>query len=339
LKIAITADPEIPVPPILYGGIERIIAMLIDGLVNLGHEVVLFAHKDSVVPCKLIPYAAADNRLKSVVINTIIINKALLLQRYDIIHSFGRMAYLLPQMPLNISILMSYQREPTIPQIKRAVRLSLKNTISFTGCSDYITAKIKPFATANTVHNCVDMSKYSLSAKVSDDAPLVFLGRIESIKGTHNAIEMAIKARKKLVIAGNIPIEQTDYFYKHIKPFLDDQIIYIGAVDDDQKNELLGKALALLMPIEWDEPFGIVMIEAMACGTPVLGLNKGAVPEVVEQGVTGYYADNIEDLIEKAGQIESLDRTKIRSITRDRFSKAVIVEQYIGLYQRMNGEK
>ena len=339
LKIAITADPELPVPPVLYGGIERIIAMLIEGLVNLGHEVVLFAHKDSVVPCQLIPYAAADNRLKSVVINTIIINKALLLQKFDIIHSFGRMAYLLPQMPLNIPILMSYQREPTVSPIKRAVSLSLKNTMSFTGCSDYITAKIQPFAIANTIHNCVDMSKYSLLTKASEDAPLVFLGRIEPIKGTHNAIEIAIKARRKLIIAGNIPIEQADYFKNRIKPFLDDQITYIGAVNDHQKNELLGKALALLMPIEWDEPFGIVMIEAMACGTPVLGLNKGAVPEVIEQGITGYYADNIEDLIKKVGQIESLDRTKIKSITHDRFSKEVVVKQYISLYQKMIGSK
>lgn len=335
MKIAITADPELPVPPVLYGGIERIIAMLVDGLVSLGHEVILFAHKDSVVPCKLIPYKATDNSMRSAIINGFIINKMLLSQKFDIIHSFGRLAYLLPQMPLSIPILMSYQREPTISQVKKAIRLSAKNSLTFTGCSNYITDQIKPFAKANTIYNCVDISKYDATATVNADAPLVFLGRIEPIKGPHTAIEIAKKANKKLVIAGNVPDDQQSYFNEKIKPFINNDIIYIGPVNDQQKNELLRNSLALLMPIHWNEPFGIVMIEAMACGTPVIGFNKGAVPEVVENGITGLYGETIDELIEKVSQLHLLDRKQICATTKKRFSAEVIVSQYLELYSQM----
>ena len=337
LRIAITADPELPVPPSYYGGIERIIALLIDVFTEMGHEVVLFAHKDSVVPCKLIPYPSAGSDVKSVFVNAMAVNRRLFTQKFDIIHSFGRLAYLLPQMPFSIVKLMSYQREPTLTQIRKAVSLSVKGSISFTGCSDYISNKIKPFGLSRTIYNCVDMDKYHLVPSVDKNAPLVFLGRIEQIKGTHNAIEIAIKAQKKLIIAGNVPNDQKDYFQNKIMPFINEEITYVGPVNDEEKNALLGDALALLMPIEWDEPFGIVMIEAMACGTPVLAFNRGAVPEIVEHGITGFYADDTEALIEKVGQIESLSRTEIRAITLDRFSKQAIANQYISLYKELIG--
>jgi glycosyltransferase involved in cell wall biosynthesis len=337
LRIAITADPELPVPPTYYGGIERIIALLIDVFTEMGHEVVLFAHRDSVVPCKLIPYPSAGNDAKSIFVNATAVNRRLFTQKFDIIHSFGRLGYLLPQMPLSIVKLMSYQREPTLTQIRKAVRLSVKGSISFTGCSDYISNKIKPFGPSRTIYNCVDMDKYHLVSSVGRDAPLVFLGRIEPIKGTHNAIEIAIKTQKKLIIAGNVPNDQMDYFKNKILPFINEQITYIGPVNDTEKNALLGHALALLMPIEWDEPFGIVMIEAMACGTPILALNRGAVPEIVENGITGFYTEDTDALIGKVGQIENLSRTEIRAITLDRFSKQAIANQYIGLYKELIG--
>ncbi len=169
-------------------------------------------------------------------------------------------------MPLHIPKLMSYQREPTISQIAKAVKLSAKGTLAFTGCSNYITDKITAYAPAHTVYNGIDTNKYILTTNVDPDAPLVFLGRIEPIKGTHTAIDIARKTGKKLVIAGNIPDNEQGYFDTEIKPFLGERITYIGPVNDSQKNELLRNALALLMPIHWNEPFGIVMIEAMACG-------------------------------------------------------------------------
>jgi len=335
LKIAITADPLIPVPPLLYGGIERIIDMLVHGLMEQGHDVTLFAHKDSKVDCRLIPYKAEGSTAADLVKNTYVINKVLLAGKFDIVHSFGRLAYLLPQMPLHIPKLMSYQREPTVSQIAKAVKLSAKGTLAFTGCSNYITDKITAYAPAHTVYNGIDTHKYILTATIQADAPLVFLGRIEPIKGTHTAIEIARETGKKLVIAGNIPDGEQSYFDTEIKPFLNEHITYIGPVNDSQKNELLRNALALLMPIHWNEPFGIVMIEAMACGTPVIGFNKGALSEVVENGVSGFCSETIEQLIENVGQVHTLDRAQIRAITEKRFSADVIVGQYLNLYHKM----
>lgn len=338
MKIAITADPAIPVPPLLYGGIERIIDLVINGLMKQGHEVTLFAHKDSKVACTLVPYKTQGSSINDTIINTYTINKVLLANKFDIVHSFGRLAYLLPQMPLSIPKLMSYQREPTLKQISKAVKLSARGTIAFTGCSNYITNKIKTSAATHTVYNGIDISKYIPTIKIDEDAPLIFLGRIEEIKGTHTAVEIARRTHKKLVIAGNIPENGHAYFNEQVKPFLDERITYIGPVDDKQKNKLLKNALALLMPIHWNEPFGIVMIEAMACGTPVIGFNKGAVPEVIQHGITGFYGDTVDELIEEIDQVHKLDRKQIREITERRFSADVIVAQYIAIYREMTND-
>jgi glycosyltransferase involved in cell wall biosynthesis len=335
LKIAITADPEIPVPPVLYGGIERIIYMLIIELIEAGHDVTLFAHKDSNVPCLLIPYTTTTNSWPDIIRNSWLISKMAFKNSFDIIHSFGRLAYLIPLMPLKVPILMSYQREPTIKQIKKAVMLSKKGSIAFTGCSDYISNKIRPYANVATVYNGVNLMNYNANEKISDDPPLVFLGRIEYIKGVHTAIEIARKVQRRLIIAGNIPSHAKEYYEQKVKPYLDKNIEYIGPVDDQQKNDLLNGALGLLMPIHWDEPFGIVMIEAMACGTPVIGFKRGAVPEVVIDGFNGYIVSDEQDAVNKINKLASLDRTRIRKYILNRFSSEIISEQYILLYKKL----
>jgi hypothetical protein len=146
LKIAITSDPSIPVPPELYGGIERIIDLLITEILSEGHSVTLFAHRDSKVDCKLIPYRSTGQSIGATIANGWQINKTMLSEKHDIIHCFGRLAYILPLMPCQIAKLGSYQREPTIKQVIRATRLSRKGSLAFTGCSNYITDQIKPFA-------------------------------------------------------------------------------------------------------------------------------------------------------------------------------------------------
>ncbi|GGG97024.1 glycosyltransferase family 4 protein [Pedobacter zeae] len=334
MKIAITADPEIAVPPLYYGGIERIVHMIICELVNLGHDVTLFANRDSSVPCKLEPYSSSESSKATIVQNSWLITKKTAFKNFDIVHSFGRLAYLLPLMPLKIAKLMSYQREPTLLQIKRAMALAKKGSMRFSGCSNYITNQILSLAPANTVYNGVDFSKYSYTTSVEDDAPLVFLGRIEPIKGTHTAIEIALKTKRRLIIAGNIPNGQQTYFDKEIKPFLGEQINYVGAVNDIQKNEILSKAAALLMPIHWQEPFGIVMVEAMACGTPVIGLSKGAVIEVVENNITGYYASETAELVERMAEIKKISRAQVYQVAKARFSAEEITQQYLKLYQK-----
>jgi glycosyltransferase involved in cell wall biosynthesis len=335
LNIAITADPELPVPPGLYGGIERVIAMLINSYAAQGHQVSLFAHPGSVTEAKLHPYPGKTNNKLDALKNAALINKTVFKSQYSIIHNFGRLAYILPQLPLAIPKLMSYQREPTISQVKRAYSLSKKNTLHFTGCSDYISRQIAPYAPATTIYNGVDKAKYQLTKVIGDDAPLIFLGRIEPVKGTHLAIQIAKKAGKKLIIAGNIPAEHRDYFNELIQPFLDEDITYTGAVNDEQKNKLLGQAAALLMPIQWDEPFGIVMIEAMACGTPVIGFKKGAVPEVVLHDVNGYYGNTVEELVSYVKCIKNISREMVRSIFEERFSSTVIADNYLKLYRQL----
>lgn len=340
MRILLTADPEIPVPPRLYGGIERIVEFLVQGLVEKEHSVTLMAHPDSSVNCsKLVPYKGKASKSKlDTLRNTYSLVKEIATTQYDLIHSFGRLAYLTPALPLNIPKLMSYQREPTLSGITKAMVISKRNTLFFTGCSEFITAQIKPLAPASTVYNGVPIHKYNFQPKVSNDAPLVFLGRIEHIKGTHLAIDVAKKTGRRLIIAGNVPSDSVAqaYFTEKIAPYIDDQQIqYIGPVDDRQKNMLLGQASAFLMPILWDEPFGIVMAEAMACGTPVLALRRGSVPEVIINGVNGFTGTTSEDLINAVGRINQIDRLVCRQVAEKTFSDQAIVGAYEQLYFKL----
>jgi len=331
MKIAIIADPFIPIPPLNYGGIERIIHFLIVGLKERGHEVILIAHADSEVDIPLIKYKNQNTRLATLQ-NILTINK---LKNFkpDVIHSFGRLINLLPFLSSSIPKIMSYQREPTLSQIKKAILISKKQTLSFTGCSDYISNQIKPFATAETVYNGFPIHTYDPKFDFKEDAPLVFLGRIEYIKGTHIAIEIAQKTNKKLIIAGNIPPDGEQYFNEKIKPFLSGEIEYIGPVNDIEKNTLLGNALAFLMPIQWNEPFGIVMAEAMACGTPVIGFSKGSVPEVVEDNVTGFVCTTTDEMVLAIGKLDSINRETVWKTAMRRFSSDSIVSEYLKLYE------
>lgn len=331
LRIAIIADPFIAVPPIGYGGIERIIDLLINYLVAQGHEVILVAHPDSKVSVPLIPFTNQNSKLKHIA-NILTVNK---IKKFtpNVIHSFGRLMYLLPFFRSNIPKIMSYQREPTLTQIKRAVSLSKNNSMSFTGCSLYISNQIKHLASATAIYNGFPTNVYSPNFIYNENAPLVFLGRIEEIKGVHLAIEIAQKTNKALIIAGNIPPESQLYFKELIQPHLNAKIKYVGVVNDEQKNELLRHASALLMPILWNEPFGIVMIEAMACGTPVIALKRGSVPEVVKENLTGCICNNIEEMIDAVSRIKKLDRVIVHAKAIKQFGSDVIGNEYLKLYR------
>ena len=290
MKIAITADPEISVPPLHYGGIERIVDMLVCGLVARGHKVTLFAHPDSATKGTLIPWIGGSSMSRTDTLrNAAQLWSVARSQNFDLIHSFSRLAYLTPLLPTKLPKIMSYQRAIS-PKTTRLAHTLSGNTLQFTAISRWMMAPVDNIGTWHLVPNGVPLDTFTFNAAVDANAPLVFLGRIEEIKGPHLAIEIAKRARKKLIIAGNVPADKQGWFDTHIAPDIDgEQIQYIGPVDDGQKNDLLGKAAAFLMPILWEEPFGIVMAEALACGTPVIGLNRGAVPEVVEDGVTGFY--------------------------------------------------
>jgi len=342
MRILLTADPMIPVPPVHYGGIERIIDMLVTGYTARGHDVLLLGHPDSKPQCDVRPWPGLDVRGRlDTLRNVLALRSAVKDFQPDVVHSFGRLAYMTGVLRQPIPKIMSYQREPSLGQIGKAVNLARGNTLTFTGCAEHIAAKIRPLAPSEAVFNGVPLDTYTFRDKVDDDAPLVFLGRIEPIKGTIEAIEVARKSGRRLVIAGNISDEGGGqaYFEQRIRPEIDDdRIVYVGPVDDGQKNALLGSAAAFLMPIQWEEPFGIVMAEALACGTPVIGTRRGSVPEVVIEGKTGFVCDNVADLVAAVNQVNELDRHACRQDCEARFSDTAIVDAYLGLYERRIGE-
>lgn len=335
MKIAILVNPLIPVPPQKYGGIERIVYMLIQELIGYGHNVTLYAHPASKPNCNLRPYEGKEYfNLKDLFCINLLTSK-IAFEDFDLVHTFGRMSNITLLMLSKIPKIVSYQLPPTLSQIKKAVKISRKNSIHFTGCSDYISNQIRTVTQSTTIYNGVNTDDYTFSRSVEADAPLVFLGRIQSEKGTHIAIEVAKRTNKKLIIAGNIPKEKIhqNYFEEFIHPLIDDeQIKYIGPVNDQEKSNLLGKALAFLMPVTWDEPFGIVMAEALACGTPVIGFRKGAIPEIVSEGLDGFICDNLKEMVEAVNKVTFIDRENCRLKACEKFSSSIIAKAYENLY-------
>jgi glycosyltransferase involved in cell wall biosynthesis len=344
MRIAVTADPYVPVPPVLYGGIERVIDFLVRGLIQRGHQVTLLAHPESRTRARLIGYGRPPHvgwvcrfgELTQV-------GGALWRERaaFDIVHSFGRLAALLPVLPIRtLPKIQSYQRDAVPwPGIGRAVRLAGQSLV-FTGCSSSVYRQ-RPagavFGTWHTIFNGVDTRRYTPRVAVPADAPLMFLGRLERVKGAHHAIEIARRSGRRLVIAGNRVGGAADsYFAEAVAPHVDgNQIVYVGPVDDLRKNELLGAAAALLMPIDWDEPFGIVMAEAFACGTPVIAFNRGSVPEVVHDGVNGFACTTVAEAAAAVARLGEIGRAIVRADCEARFGADAIVDQYVNLYRTL----
>jgi len=332
MRIAVTVDPEIPVPPKLYGGIERVVHMLVRNLVARGHDVTLFAHRDSQVPCRLLPYPAERSAgATNIVRNLRHVARELRKGGYDLVHSFGRLVYLLPVLPLRLPKIMSYQRTIT-PRSIVAGELLSRGSLHFTACGRHMIGRWHGSAKWHVVYNGVPLDAYRPTYDVPADAPLTYLGRIEHIKGVHLAIEVAQRSGRRLRIAGNVAAEHQRYFQQKIVPHLGGDIEYLGPVDDRGKNELLGSSAALLMPILWEEPFGIVMAEALACGTPVIGLRRGSVPEVVQDGVAGFVCENVDGMVAAVARIPAINRHTCRAICEQRFSDEAITQAYLDLY-------
>ena len=337
LRILMTVDPEIPVPPSYYGGIERIVYLLICALTTRGHEVHLFAHPESKTPAKLICYRGKrSGSLVDTALNALQIRNYIgKMGKVDIIHSFSRLAYLSLLMKTSIPKIQSYQRHITQRSIFLGTILG-GETLTFTACSKYC-ASTANFSDTQLIiiPNGVPLAKYRFNANVPSDAPLVFLGRLERIKGAHTAIEVAKKSGRRLIIAGNHDAFGANYryFIDEVLPQCDGKMIqYVGQVNDIQKNELLGNSAALLFPVEWDEPFGIVMVEALACGTPVIAFGRGAVGEVIKHRETGFICNTIDEMVDAVRNITFIERLGCRTLTEKYFSDTVIVEKYEQLY-------
>lgn len=336
MRIALTADPELPVPPRLYGGIERIVDMLARGLVARGHEVTLFAHPQSESAGRLVPWPGrASASLLDTARNAATLAAACARERFDLVHSFSRVAYLAPILPFALPKLMTYQRPINRRSVALGHRLS-RGALEFSAISRFMTKDVADIGRWHQVYNGVPLASYTFQPRTAPDAPLVFLGRVEEIKGPHLAIEAARRVGLPLVIAGNVPDEHRAWFEQTIAPQIDGtNVVYIGPVDDARKNALLGAARAFLMPILWEEPFGIVMAEAMACGTPVVGFRRGAVPEVVAHGVTGFVVDTLDEMVAALSRLDDIERGAARARVERLFSDASVVGLYLEIYRDM----
>ena len=343
MRILLVMDPGILVPPKGYGGHERLVFMFAKQYAQLGHEVHLLVTKGSEVEnCIVHPFGKEGFPPKK--IDSLLAMPTawhFLLQHknsFDLIHNFGRLAYLLPILNHSIKKIMTYWREITSRNIAMITKLPNRN-LFFTGCSSNLISRIETSGNWTTVYNAIDFNSYTLRAQVEMDAPLMFLGRIEKVKGAHNAILVAKATGHKLILAGNIsplPEEQL-YFKNEIEPYIDGiQIVYLGALNDEQKNIWLGLSKALLFPIEWNEPFGMVMVEAMACGTPVIAFNNGSVQEVIKEGVTGFVVEDISGMGTAVKVINRVNRSDCREFAKNKFHVKVIAEQYLSLSLNTN---
>jgi glycosyltransferase involved in cell wall biosynthesis len=331
-------DPGILVPPKGYGGHERLVYMFAKEYTRLGHDVHLLVTKGSEVDgCTVHGYGIEGFPPKK--INALLaIPKACSFlwknrNKFDLIHNFGRLAYLLPVLSHPIKKIMTYGRIIDKKNILIVDKLPNKNLI-FTAPSDWCVSTGNVSGTWHTVYNAIDFSKYTLVENLPKDAPLIFLSRLERLKGAHEAIKIAKALGEKLIIAGNIsplPDEQK-YFQEEIVPYIDGtQIIYVGTLDDEGKNHYLGLAKAMVFPARTDEAFGMVMAESMACGTPVIAYNHSALPEVISNGKTGYIVENIEDMISKVKDIPKIDRRNCRVYSMQKFDVTIIASQYLNL--------
>jgi glycosyltransferase involved in cell wall biosynthesis len=340
VRIAVTVDPYIPVPPVLYGGIERVVHLAVRGLVARGHDVTLFAHPDSDAGAPLVPYGVPPHtgsyaRTKELwQLGSQLVGRR---NAFDVVVSWGRLAALTPILPLrSLPKIQRYCRN-LVPwqSVRRAVRLAGRS-ISFAGASASVYDEWPQHGDRGgrwfTLYDAIDPAAYELQTTVDAEAPLAFLGRLERIKGAHTAIAIAQRARRRLVIAGNRANDgpEAAYFNEAIAPHLDgEQIRYIGPVDDRAKNQLLRSAAALLFPIAWKEAFGVVMAEAMACGTPVIAYPCGSVPEVVRNGINGFIVSDVEEAAVAVSRLAAIDRSAVRADCEARFSDSVMVSRLL----------
>ena len=331
----------IPVPPVGYGGIERIVDALLRHYRAAGHTVGLVAHPASTTPADALfpwPGPTATGRLDTLR-NAFALRRAARTFRPDLVHSFSRLAYLLPLLPTRLPKLMSYQRHTGPRQIAWATRLG-GASVRFTGCSEFICSMGRPGGGEwHAIPNFAEIGKIDFVPTVPSDAPLVFLSRVEAIKGPELAIAVARATGRRLLIAGNRAASgpQLDFWQREIAPHLGrDGIEYVGEVNDAQKNDLLGRAAAMIVPIQWDEPFGIVFAEALAAGTPVITCARGALPEIIREGQNGFFMHTVEEGCRAVRRLGEIDRATCRRDAEERFSLAVCAARYLELYATMS---
>lgn len=338
MKILLLMDPFIPVPPVHYGGIERVIYDVACQYHAMGHDVTLIAGPNSRSPARLITYG--ENGPGSTELNFPVLKKlgSILkseVDEHDVIHNFGRLAFLFLIAWSGIRKVQTYMRPVRTRNIRALNRIGVRN-LTYTGVSNAIVRTGVPGGGDwRTVYNCAAVEQFTFRERVDSAAPLVFLGRLERCKGAHTAVEVARLAKRDLVIAGNISSvpEERDYFERVLEPLFDgNQIRYIGVVNDEQKDALLGSAAALLLPVEWEEPFPVVLPEALACGTPALAFPGGGIPEGIVEGKTGFISGSAAEMAADVGRLGEISRADCRKAAVDSYSDEVIALNYLSIY-------
>ncbi len=322
MNVLVIADPHIPVPPTHYGGTERIVHLYCQEFAKRGHTVHLLAGAGShSYGGRLLFHKAPTKQYLSRARRKLQFQALSLwaARGCDVVFNFGRFDYLAYLLQSRLPILHCFQNPIDQEQIEAAERFAHPG-LQFLMISNSQWSQATVHQPVHTVANPVDCSLYTQGQ--GDGDYLAFLGRLTYNKGVDTAIAVAKRTGRRLVIAGNISDEPggLEFFDQQVRPHLDgEQINWIGPVDDQQKHALLGGASALLFPIRWDEPFGIVMVEALACGTPVIALRRGSTPEVIRHAVTGFLCDSEDDLVEAVQSLASLDRANCRDDAETRF--------------------
>ena len=342
LRILLIMDPFIAVPPQHYGGIERVIADLANGLHRRGHQVTLWAAPGSNTQGKVVPFGQESEWTRwSNIRNTVNLSSRLWKSRgkFDLIHNFGRLAYLTSILRWDLPKIQTYMRPVDAKNMQLARRLG-ERRLHYTAVSAAIRDTGAPGGGEwSVIYNCAPVEQFSFRDDVNPaTAPLVFLGRLERCKGAHTAVAIAKQLGRRLIVAGNISSlpNEREYFHEAIEPYLDGELTsYIGPVDNVAKNRLLGSAAALLLPIEWEEPFPVVLPEALLCGTPVIAFRRGGVPEGIDHGRTGFLCDSKEEMVAAVQQLSGIDRGACRAEGIRRFSDDVILAEYERLYYQL----
>jgi glycosyltransferase involved in cell wall biosynthesis len=342
LRIAQVAPLAESVPPKLYGGTERVVSWLTEELIELGHEVTLFASGDSTTRAKLVPVIPRALRLSRphgdpVSACAILLDKlADRASDFDVIHGHIDWLHVPLLRRLGVPFLTTLHGRLDLPPLAAAAR-HFGNT-GLVSISNHQRTPVPDLQWINTVYHGLPLEV--LKPNFSEGDYLAFLGRLTPEKGAHLAIKWARASGLPLRIAAKIPTGENRFVKKEIEPFLDGQMVqFVGEVNDSKKTAFLGHANALLFPIDWPEPFGLVMIEAMACGTPVIAFPRGSVPEIIENGVTGFIVENEGQAIEAIERIGTLDRHHIRAEFERRFSVQRMAQNYIRCYEQVAGKK
>jgi glycosyltransferase involved in cell wall biosynthesis len=338
MRIAQVAPLYESVPPKLYGGTERVVSWLTEELVLQGHEVTLFASGDSLTTARLIPICTESLRLNSQCIDHLAHHIRQLehvlreKDEFDLIHF--HIDYL--HFPVS--------RSHALPQVSTVHgRLDIPDLIPlYREFSEMPLISISdsqrgPLSFANwqgTVHH--GLPEDSFEPCLTSGEYLAFLGRVSPEKGLDRAIEIAKRCGMPLKVAAKVDRSDRDFFEGRIKPMMKHELIeYVGEIMEHEKNEFLGKAAALLFPIQWQEPFGIVMIEAMACGVPVIAYPWGSVPEIIEDGISGFLVHDIDAAVQAVGRLAEVDRRLCRHQFQKRFTAKRMAQDYLTIYQNL----